>query len=176
MCTSERTASTSNPIAAIWASRLGRVCSRETYKPFASRCRAFACRIAYVKVDFIVPGKPETSTTCPTGKPPPRTSSRPSMNVGIFSVPIVLPPVGSGQGDATRPTEPIEFPIEISIEPDPEHLGQRERAYAIDRVALVVAHRAHAPVRTEVPDLSVDRGLVAGEDRVRCREESALVD
>jgi len=46
MCTSARTASTSNPIAAIWASRLGRVCSRETYRHFASRWRAFAWRIA----------------------------------------------------------------------------------------------------------------------------------
>src|SRR5712691_2931348 len=176
MWTSERTASTSNPIAAIWASRLGRVCSRETYNPFASLCRAFAWRIAYVKVDFIVPGKPETSTTCPTGKPPSRTSSRPSMNVGIFFVPIVLPPASSGQGDATRPTEPIELPVEIGIEADPEHLGQGERPDAVDRVALVVAHRAHPPVRAQVPDLRVDRILVSGERRVRRREESALVD
>src|SRR3989442_15959951 len=134
MCTSERTASTSNPIAAIWASRLGRVCSRETYKPFASRCRAFAWRIAYVRVDFIVPGKPETSTTCPTGKPPPRTSSRPSMNVGIFFVPMDLPPSSFGQCDATRPSEPVEFPVEICFKPGPGQLVQTEPPEPVDRV------------------------------------------
>src|SRR5712691_8962473 len=176
MCTSERTASTSNPIAAIWASRLGRVCSRETYKPFASRCRAFAWRIAYVRVDFIVPGRPDTSTTWPTGKPPPRTSSRPSMNVGIFFVPMELPPASFGQRDATRPSEPVEFPVKIGIEPEPEHLGQGEPPNAVDRVALVVAHRAHAAVRAEVPDLRMDRVRVSREHRVRRREEPAFVD
>src|SRR5256712_7202542 len=175
MWTSERTASTSNPIAAIWASRLGRVCSRETYNPFASLCRAFAWRIAYVKVDFIVPGKPETRMTCPTGKPPPRTSSRPSMNVGIFFVPMDLPPASSGQR-AARSAESIEFPIEIGVDPEPEHFGQGERPDAVDRVPLVVAHRGHAAVRAEVPDLRVDRVLVAAERRVRRREEPALVD
>src|SRR2546426_3613584 len=144
MCTSERTASTSNPIAAIWASRLGRVCSRETYKPFASRCRAFACRIAYVKVDFIVPGKPDTSTTCPTGKPPPRTSSRPSMNVGIFFVSMALPPSRFGQCDATRPSEPVEFPVEMGIEPEPVHLGKGKPPGQVYRVRPVVRHPAHA--------------------------------
>src|SRR5713226_2186918 len=126
MWTSERTASTSNPIEAIWASRLGRVCSRETYKPFASLCRAFAWRIAYVKVDFIVPGKPETRMTCPSGKPPSSTSSRPSMNVGIFFVPIALPPASSRQGESTRPPEPFELPVEVLLEADPQHLGQGE--------------------------------------------------
>src|SRR2546422_104317 len=162
--------------AASASTRVGGVCSRETYKPFASRCRAFACRIAYVKVDFIVPGKPDTSTTCPTGKPPPRTSSRPSMNVGIFFVPMELPPSSFGQCDATRPSEPVEFPVEIGIEPEPEHLGQGEPPDAVDRVALVVPHRAHAAVRTEVPDLRMDSVLVTRERRVRRREEPALVD
>src|SRR5436309_3136800 len=176
MCTSERTASTSKPIAAIWASRLGRVCSRDTYRPFAARCRAFPYRIAYVKVDFIVPGRPETSTTCPTGKPPPRTSSRPSMNVGIFFAPMALPPASSRQRDPTGPAEPVEFPVEIGVEPDPEHLGQGERPDAVDRVALVVAHRTHPAVRAQVPDLRVDRVLGGGEGRVRRREEPALID
>src|SRR5438445_6153198 len=176
MCTSERTASTSNPIAAICASRLGRVCSRETYKPFASRCRAFAWRIAYVRVDFIVPGNPEMSTTCPTGKPPPRTSSRPSMNVGIFFVTIALPPASAGQRHAARSAESVELPVEIGVEPKPEHLGQGEPPDAVDRVALVVPHRAHASVRAEVANLRMDRVLVSRERRVRRREEPALVD
>src|SRR6266705_4020579 len=170
MCTSERTASTSNPIAVICASRLGRVCSRETYKPFASLCRAFACRIAYVKVDFIVPGKPETRTTCPSGKPPSRTSSRPSLNVGIFFMLIALPPTRPGQGEATRPPEPLELPVEILLEADPQHLRQGEPADAMDRMALVVSHRAHPAVRAQVPDLRVDDVCVSGERRIGRRK------
>src|SRR2546425_1041440 len=84
MCTPPRTASMSKPIEAICRSKLGRVCSRETYKHFACSCRAFPWRIEYVKVDFIVPGRPETRMTWPSGRPPPSSSSSPSMNVGIF--------------------------------------------------------------------------------------------
>src|SRR2546427_13097432 len=128
MCRSPRTASTSKPIEAICRSKLGRVCSRDTYRHFACRCRAFPWRIAYVKVDFIVPGRPETRTTCPSGKPPSSTSSRPSMNVGIFFVAIALPPTRPGQGEATRPPEPFEFPVEVLLEAEPQHLGQGEPA------------------------------------------------
>src|SRR5437667_3117531 len=156
MCTSGRTASTSNPTAAIWASRLGRVCSRDTYRPFAARCRAFAWRIAYVRVDFIVPGRPETSTTCPSGKPPSSTSSRPSMNVGIFFLAIALPPTRPGQGEATRPPEPFEFPVEVLLEAEPQHLGQGEPADTMDRVALGGSQRAHPAGGARAPDLPVD--------------------
>src|SRR5256712_13221320 len=100
------------------------------------------------------------STTCPTGKPPPRTSSRPSMNVGIFFVTIALPPASAGQRHAARSAESIEFPIEIGVEPEPEHLGQGDPPDAVDRVALVVAHRAHASVRAEVANVLMDRDLV----------------
>src|SRR5438093_982338 len=101
------------------------------------------------------------------------TRSTPSMS---FFVVIVLPPSSFGQCDATRPSEPVEFPVEIGFKPEPEHLGQGEPPDAVDRVALVVPHRAHAAVRTEVPDLRMDSVLVTRERRVRRREEPAFVD
>src|SRR5206468_3728573 len=64
----------------------------------------------------------------------------------------------------------------LGLEADSEHLGQRERPDAVDRVALIVAHRAHPAVRAQVPDLRVDRALGGGEGRVRRREEPALID
>src|SRR2546430_15806342 len=131
--------------------------------------------MAYGRVNFSVPGKPDTCTTCPTGKPPPRTSSRPSLNVGIFFVPMELPPSSFGQCDATRPSEPVEIPVEIGFKPEPEHVGQGEPPDAVYRVALVVPHRAHAAVRTEGPDLRMDSVLVTRERRVRRREEPAFV-
>src|SRR2546425_12060277 len=114
--------------------------------------------------------------TCPSGKPPSRTSSRPSMNVGIFFVAIALPPTGPGQGEATRSPEPLELPVEVLLEADSQHLGQREAANAMDRVALVVPHRAHPAAGAQVPDLRVDDVGISGEGRVGRREEPALVD
>src|SRR2546422_5443276 len=89
------------------------------------------------------------------------------MNVGIFFVAIALPPTGPGQSEATRPPEPIELPVEILLETEPEHLRQGEAADAMDRVALVVPHRAHSAVGAQIPDLRVDGVGIAGE----CRSE-----
>src|SRR5437870_4801782 len=98
------------------------------------------------------------------------------MNVGIFFVIIALPPAGPGQGEAARPPEPLELPIEVFLEADPEHLGQREATDAMDRMALVVPHRAHPAVGAQVPDLRVDHVRVPSERRVGRREEAAFVD
>src|SRR5712692_147604 len=98
------------------------------------------------------------------------------MNVGIFFVAIALPPTGPGQGEATRPPEPFELPVEILFESDPQHLRQCEAADAVDRMALVVPHRAHPAVGAQVPDLRVDDVRVPGERGVGRSEEAALVD
>src|SRR2546428_594118 len=98
------------------------------------------------------------------------------MNVGIFFVAIALPPTGPGQSEATRPPEPIELPVEILLEAEPEHLRECEAADAMDRVALVVPHRAHTAVGAQVADLGVDRVGISGEGRVGRREEPAFVD
>src|SRR2546428_576893 len=104
------------------------------------------------------------------------TRSRGSMNVAIFFAPMDPHPASWGQRSAARAAGSVEFPIEIGVDPGPEHFGQGERPEAVDRVPLVVAHRGHAAVRAEVPDLRVDRVLVAAERRVRRREEPAFVD
>src|SRR6266571_1310517 len=51
-----------------------------------------------------------------------------------------LPPVGPSQGDRTRPSESLQLPIEVGIESDPDHLGEHERADAVDWEPFVALH------------------------------------
>src|SRR3989475_2919982 len=95
------------------------------------------------------------------------------MYVEIFFVSIsVLPPPGPRKGDLAWPSEPVQLPVEIRIESDPEHLGERERADAVHGQSFVMAGRAYAAVWTAVANLRMDCVGVPSEHAVTPVEEA----
>src|SRR3990172_7157407 len=114
--------------------------------------------MAYARVDFIVPGRPDTRMTWPAGMPPPRVSSRPSTNVGSFLISSVIHLHSRGaQGDATRDAELMERLDIVASRGDSEHLRQPEGPEACDLGAFLVHPRARLAVRTFHADLHSNR-------------------